>query len=215
LVAITRGHVSMDIEKIALIGGHPALDFVNSVEGRGSRAPLNYLADYDRLARWCVRVGLLAPADGTRVRRQAKRHAVIAARVWREAMELREDLNDLFRALVRSSDPPKAAVTGLNTAIERAFANRRLQPTGRGSMAWTWNAANTGLEIVAWEIALSAAELVTDAEHRRRIKICANGPCDWMFLDTSRGHRRRWCRMGVCGNVSKVRRFRERRRATG
>jgi predicted RNA-binding Zn ribbon-like protein len=33
-----------------------------------------------------------------------------------------------------------------------------------------------------------------------------------MFLDTSRGRRRRWCRMGVCGNVSKVRRFRDRQR---
>jgi len=205
----------MNIEDIALIGGHPALDFVNSVEGRGSETTLNYLANYDRLALWCVRVGLIAPADGARVRQQAKRHAVIAARVWREAMDLREGLNDVFRALVRSNDPPKAAVTVLNTAIERAFANRRLQPTGRGAIGWRWNAANAGLEIVAWEIALSAAGLVTDADHRRRIRICANGPCDWMFLDTSRGRRRRWCRMAVCGNASKVRRFRERHRAAG
>ena len=205
----------MNIEDIALIGGHPALDFVNSVEGRGSDTTLNYLADYDRLARWCVRVGLLAPADGARVRQQAKRHAVIAARVWREAMALREDLNDVFRALVRSDDPPRAAVAGLNTAIERAFANRRVQPTGRGAIGWTWTTANAGLEIVVWEIALAAAGLVTDAERRRRIRICANGPCDWMFLDTSRSGRRRWCRMGVCGNASKVRRFRERQRATG
>jgi predicted RNA-binding Zn ribbon-like protein len=204
----------MDIEDIPLIGGHPALDFVNSVEGRGSETTLNYLADYDRLARWCARVGLIAPRDGTRVRQQAKRHPMIAARVWREAMALREGLNDVFRALVRSDDPPKPAVAVLNAAIERAFGNRRLQPTNPGAIAWMWNPANAGLEIVTWEIALSAAGLMTDADRRARIRICANGPCDWMFLDTSRGGRRRWCRMGVCGNVSKVRRFRQRQRGT-
>ena len=205
----------MDIEKIQLIGGHPALDFVNSVEGRGSRRPLNYLADYDRLSRWCVRVGLIASSDGARLRHQAKQRPVIAARVWREAMELRECLNKIFRALARADDPPKRALAVLNAMIEQALGNRRLQPTAPGEIAWTWNPAKERLEIVAWEIALSAVELVTDAERRRRIRICASGPCDWMFLDTSRGGRRRWCRMGVCGNASKVRRFRERQRTAG
>jgi len=214
LVAITRGDVSMDIEKIALIGGHPALDFVNSVEGRGSGTTLNYLADCDRLAQWCVRAGVIAPAAGARMRRQAKRHPAIAARIWQDAMDLRASLNDIFRALVRADDPSKRAVALLNGAIERAWGNRRLQPVRRGSMTWTWNPANAGLEIVVWELALAAAGLMTDAERRARIRICANGPCDWMFLDTSPGRRRRWCRMGVCGNVSKVRRFREKQRGT-
>jgi predicted RNA-binding Zn ribbon-like protein len=205
----------MSIEDIQLIGGHPALDFVNSVEGRGSDSLLNYLADYDRLARWCTRVGLLAPPEGARIRQQAKRQPVIATRIWREAMVLREALNDIFRALVRAADPPKPAVAVLNAAVEQAFGNRRLQPMGRGSMAWTWTRANAGLEIVVWELALAAAGLMIDAERRQRIRICANGPCDWMFLDTSRGGRRRWCRMGVCGNVSKVRRFRARQRSAG
>jgi predicted RNA-binding Zn ribbon-like protein len=202
----------MDIDDIQLIGGHPALDFVNSVEGRGSDTTLNYLADYDRLARWCARVGVIAPADGARVRREAKQHPVIAARVWEEAMALREALNDVFRALIRADDPPRPALAILNATVEQAFANRRLQPMGRGSVAWTWTPANAGLEIVVWELALAAADLMTDADRRARLRICANGPCDWVFLDTSRGGRRRWCRMGVCGNVSKVRRFRERQR---
>ncbi len=205
----------MDIEKIPLIGGHPALDFVNSVEGRGSETTLNYLADYDRLARWCVRVGLIAPADGARLRQQAKQRPLIAARVWREAMELREGLNKIYRALARADDPPKRAIAILNAMIERALGNRRLQPTAPGEIAWAWNPAKERLEIVAWEIALSAASLMTDADRRRRIRICANGPCDWMFLDTSRSGCRRWCRMAVCGNAAKVRRFRERQRTAG
>ena len=43
-------------------------------------------------------------------------------------------------------------------------------------------------------------------------RICANDGCRWVFEDTSRGGRRRWCDMASCGNRAKVRRFRSRRK---
>ncbi len=30
--------------------------------------------------------------------------------------------------------------------------------------------------------------------------------CSWVFLDTSRGYRRRWCSSADCGNRARVRR---------
>jgi len=45
-----------------------------------------------------------------------------------------------------------------------------------------------------------------------RFRVCANDGCRWVFEDTSRGGRRRWCDMSSCGNRAKVRRFRSRRR---
>jgi predicted RNA-binding Zn ribbon-like protein len=45
-----------------------------------------------------------------------------------------------------------------------------------------------------------------------RFRICANEDCRWVFEDTSRGGRRRWCDMSSCGNQAKVRRFRSKRR---
>jgi predicted RNA-binding Zn ribbon-like protein len=45
-----------------------------------------------------------------------------------------------------------------------------------------------------------------------RFRICANDGCRWVFEDTSRGGRRRWCDMRSCGNRAKVRRFRSKRR---
>nr|WP_246221489.1 CGNR zinc finger domain-containing protein [Phytoactinopolyspora mesophila] len=32
--------------------------------------------------------------------------------------------------------------------------------------------------------------------------------CGWYFLDTSRGRRRRWCNMKICGNQAKAARYR-------
>ncbi|MAZ90474.1 MAG: hypothetical protein CMH94_02945 [Oceanicaulis sp.] len=39
-----------------------------------------------------------------------------------------------------------------------------------------------------------------------RLKQCDGERCGWLFLDTSKAGRRRWCDMATCGNVSKARR---------
>jgi predicted RNA-binding Zn ribbon-like protein len=61
----------------------------------------------------------------------------------------------------------------------------------------------------AWFAAWTAAR---DLVGRRgpRLKRCANLGCVLWFYDTSRGGRRRWCSMAICGNRDKVRRHHER-----
>ena len=46
-----------------------------------------------------------------------------------------------------------------------------------------------------------------------RMRVCANEECRWVFHDTSRSGRRRWCDMSTCGNRAKVARHREKRKA--
>jgi predicted RNA-binding Zn ribbon-like protein len=52
---------------------------------------------------------------------------------------------------------------------------------------------------------------------RKRLKWvgqCPGEECGWLFLDITRSGRRPWCDMADCGNLAKVRRFRERHRAS-
>jgi predicted RNA-binding Zn ribbon-like protein len=72
--------------------------------------------------------------------------------------------------------------------------------------------AEHGASTVAAEIALSAARFLAD-EDLGRLKMCDNAGCRWMFYDATRNRSRRWCKL--CGNVDKVRRFRERQRTAG
>jgi predicted RNA-binding Zn ribbon-like protein len=58
---------------------------------------------------------------------------------------------------------------------------------------------------------LAAAELLV-SDIRAQIHECGGEGCGWLFLDTSRNHRRRWCTMQGCGNRAKARRFYERTR---
>ena len=46
-----------------------------------------------------------------------------------------------------------------------------------------------------------------------RIRICDNETCRWVFYDTSRTGRRRWCDMATCGNRAKAARHRARAKA--
>ena len=57
-----------------------------------------------------------------------------------------------------------------------------------------------------WLVAESAADLLTDGT-LGRIKECPGaGDCGWLFYDTSRNGRRRWCGMEGCGSRVKMRR---------
>ncbi|WP_280345483.1 CGNR zinc finger domain-containing protein [Nocardia neocaledoniensis] len=42
-----------------------------------------------------------------------------------------------------------------------------------------------------------------------RIRVCASETCGLLFVDASRPGRRRWCSMDRCGNIAKVRKYRE------
>jgi predicted RNA-binding Zn ribbon-like protein len=45
-----------------------------------------------------------------------------------------------------------------------------------------------------------------------RLRICENPQCRWVFKDTSRTGKRKWCSMRSCGNRAKVARHRARRK---
>ncbi len=52
-----------------------------------------------------------------------------------------------------------------------------------------------------------------DHRHQGDLRICENSQCRWVFKDTSRTGRRKWCSMSSCGNRAKVARHRARRKA--
>ena len=67
------------------------------------------------------------------------------------------------------------------------------------------------LEEALARLAMPLVEVLASGD-TSRFRVCANDGCRWVFEDTSRGGRRRWCDMASCGNRAKVRRFRSKRR---
>ncbi|MDT0613061.1 CGNR zinc finger domain-containing protein [Streptomyces lancefieldiae] len=59
-------------------------------------------------------------------------------------------------------------------------------------------------------LARDAVELLTDPAARASLRQCAGDNCPIVYVDTSRGRRRRWCSSEICGNRERVARHRRR-----
>ena len=124
---------------------------------------------------------------------------------------MREAVWAVFSALA-SGDVPRDSDLALIGDAAAAGAARSRLVYDRDGVGWSLPSDSDELERPLWEIARSAAELLTSGEHDR-IKECASTTCEWVFLDRSRNHSRRWCDMSDCGNRAKARRFQAKKHA--
>ena len=191
-----------------LLGGRLCLDFANTTSGRGGPQCLEHLHEYRHLLQWCRHAGLLSAAQASRLARAAGRAPAKAARVLRQAKNLREAIYTLGVAINSGRSPEGLAA--LNGALAAAEGHRQIAASA-GGFAWKWRAGPDDLGWMLGPIALSAADLLVNLD-RRRLKQCAGLHCGWFFLDETRSRTRRWCDMRVCGSRAKTRRFRERQR---
>ena len=189
---------------LPMVGGRLALDFVNTASNRAGDIPSEHLHSYGDLVSWCVRAELLGRTEAGRLRGRAEARSAEARRAFEGALKLREALYRIFRRLADGHTAAAADLAVLNEVLAEGMTRRKLEASGTG-LCWSWAAEAGGLDWMLGPIAHSAAELLTSRD-LERLKQC-NGPtCDWLFVDESRNHSRRWCDMRDCGNRAKARR---------
>jgi len=204
-----------------LIAGELCLDFVNTVSGRVSSGPGagghdwadrilgERLDDYGALVTWGEAAGALDGDEAGRLRALAGASVRRAAREAARARKLREGLYRIFKASIEGWTPGPEDVAAFNAEAARLRAGERLV-WNEGRLVRGWQGADD-LARPLWRVVRSAEDLLT-GDALARVGQCPGERCGWLFLDTSRSARRRWCTMADCGNLAKVRRFR--RRAT-
>lgn len=176
------------------VGGHTALDFCNTAGEHLSDQPLEKIVDWEAFVRWATQAGLISEDDylwlvqtpeplGAVIRLREAIYSVAVA-VARGIAVPGEDLEEIQRQA--SGSKPSAVIVGgqIRREIQRDHASRQLR------------------SILATE-ALS----LFCSPRGTRIGICDGGNCGWVFIDESRGKRRRWCDMNDCGNRAKARRY--------
>ena len=190
----------MGIETLTLVGGHPALDLVNTAE-RGvpaaGAAPQDHLATPEDVVVWGRRVGLDpgTPDDAGLRRLRALREAVHTA-VLDQLGRPADDVTAALELLDRGRPPPRPG-PGSGRPMPGCVREVGTDPAHR----------------VEDQLALAAVDLLTGPD-AVRIKRCPveQGGCGWVFVDRSRNSSRTWCRMADCGTAVKARRLTERRR---
>ena len=194
--------------KPVFVGGHPALDFLNtSLSPQGT--PIELIDDGQSFIAWLVSAGLLEASTASKLKRRFRAEALDA--VAAEARRFREWAGEWIS---RWQDAPggdyKAELRRLNRLLERAKGYREAVVTRNGMELIDHCRFESADELIGL-VALQVALLVTIEQHEL-VKHCAGTGCTLWFLDRTKAHGRLFCSAAVCGNRAKVAAFRERQR---
>ena len=106
---------------------------------------------------------------------------------------------------------PSRARRALASLHARCLRRAALAAGDRRAVAGAGRSQTAPVEAALGPIALAAVTLFTEGDFAR-IKECGGHACGWLFYDTTKNNRRRWCEMEVCGNRAKQKRLAARRR---
>lgn len=178
------------------VGNVLCLDFANTVNKRPN-PDRDALASVGALSQWAEAAAHRLANEALRVTPAPGSSAELAG-----ARGLREAIYRVFSAVASAEEPRAADFATIVTTYASALA--AAQPRHDGSrFSLYWPPPNTVRQITGM-IAASAAQLLLNGP-LERVGECPS--CHWLFLDTSRGGRRRWCSMAVCGARAKARRY--------
>jgi predicted RNA-binding Zn ribbon-like protein len=193
---VDRGRVprTPERDRFRFRAGRLCLDFTSTVLWRRVETT-ELLRGPGDLTRWLAAVGLVG-------------EGVAAGEVdLALAVELREAVYRLVLARVRGAAWSSADLRVLNAAGSFPLSAPSLHEDG--TVSWDGPApVRAALAVLARD----AIDLLASAP-ASRLRECAAEDCAFLFLDTSRPGRRRWCAMNRCGNRQHVRAFRQRRQA--
>lgn len=196
-----------------LLGGRLCLDFVNTIEGRISSQPEEFLTDSSSLIRWAYHVGLVSEEVREDWLEQARQQPDRAAARHQEAVALREAIYRVFLASAQGQRPLPEELNVLRKVYVEGLSRAELSASEAG-IEWIWGITQE-LAGVNWIVARSAVELLTSLD-AQRVKRCPGcGDCGWLFLDATKSGTRQWCSMEGCGSRAKMRRQYQRQHGLG
>ena len=176
------------------VGGHLALDFCNTAGEHLAEHPDEMLHNWESFLRWATQIGLIGPESYVEVLPHPE--------PLDETIRLREAIYrvGLTVAGVRQ-------LSGSDVALIREHANAPRPEVEFQENAGQWRPAPTRASAQLCAILGGEALSLLCSPQATRVGVCAGGNCGWLFLDESRGKRRRWCDMSDCGSRAKARRY--------
>jgi predicted RNA-binding Zn ribbon-like protein len=183
------------------VGDALGLDFLNSI-ATPVDTPVDWIEDGEELLSWLEQARLVPSEALENIRRHA-----LPGELDRTADQARR-LREWFRGFVRQHmGRPLAAgdlaqMQPLNRLLERDETFSRIVPVPadkdmpfRLETARKWRTP----EALLLPIGEALARCVCTEEFSH-VRACEGPACTLLFADHTRGHRRRWCSMALCGN---------------
>jgi predicted RNA-binding Zn ribbon-like protein len=198
---VARGHHAHEVRL------EDTFDFVNT-DDLENGFPLERLPTLDDALRWFVDRGVIHGEGADRLRAAAHEDPAGAERDLARIRAVRSALREVSDAIVEHRSPHPGSLDTVNRALH-ARQVIELVPSNDACIAVDHRHVGDPIDDA---LARLCDPLVTELTNGdpERIRICANDTCRWVFFDTSRTGRRRWCDMATCGNRAKAARHRAR-----
>ena len=181
-------------------------DFLNTDDTENG-FPLEHLPTLEDALRWFVDRGVIHREGADRLRGDLARDPRTADRDLERVHRVRGALREVATSIADHRAPRRGALDTVNRALH-ARQVIELVPAGDGVHVDHRHVGDPLDDALARLSDPLVRELTSgDPE---RIRICASDTCEFVFFDTSRTRRRRWCDMATCGNRAKAARHRAR-----
>jgi len=188
-----------------LTGGLLCLDFANTLEDRPDVHPQELLNSYNDLVSWGKQAHVLTEQEAQRLLEKAVRYPAEASVVLEQAIEIREAIFRIFKAVAEDALPEDEDLVTLSAVVADAQSHARLVPKANG-FRWDWTGKADDLDYLFWPVVRSAADFLT-SDDLDTVRVCASDSCNWLFIDTSKNHSRRWLNMKYYVNLETAPRF--------
>jgi predicted RNA-binding Zn ribbon-like protein len=195
-----------------LTGGLLCLDFANTVDDRTEIHPQELLNSYNDLVSWSQQAQVLTEQEARRLLEKATQRPSEATSVLKHAVAIREAIFRIFKQVAEDESPEDEDLVTLSAMVAEAQKHAQIVPNTNG-FRWDWAGKRSDLDCMLWPVVRSAADFLT-SDDLDTVRVCASESCNWLFIDTSKNHSRRWCNMKSCGNREKARRFYTRKKSS-
>ncbi len=188
------------IDEIRLDGGILCLDFVNTVHDRIRKPVRDYFNNAEDIVRWGKRTGILNDTSYELLNKKIDSALLDEALFYSKALELRELLYGIFSKIVRKITLSGEELKSFNeylTVYYNSIAIKYIE--SKLTESWKWKGED--LNRILLLVVRSARDLLL-SERLDRVKECPN--CGWLFFDTTKNGKRRWCSMKSCGSSVKA-----------
>ncbi len=185
--------------------GDLCLDFANTSNWHASEQPEESLHNFSDLLAWGKAASVLSPESADQLSRLEFEKPEQAQLAYKTAIQTREAIYRIFSNRYAGRPISVEDLAELNVLVHEGIAHRQLVPID-AALKWEWKPDGREPNLIAWEVALSAAELLT-SDKVVWVRECEDDRgCGFLFIDLSKNHSRRWCSMESCGNRAKARR---------
>ena len=187
------------IDNMRLDGGVVCFDFVNTIPDRVDGTNRDHLKNFNDLIYWAMKAKILEPSAVNALEKAGEQNQKKSRDFFAEAIALRTLIYAIFHPISKQQKVKPVHLAEFNALTTTYFSFLELTTTKEG-FAQQWSFAPNHFYSITAPILKSAHALLL-SEKLSRVKECPN--CGWLFLDTTKNGKRRWCSMEDCGSTVK------------